>query len=68
MPISAYANPDLEAQCRICYLDGTECDDLMISPCNCAGTMGNVHLGCLQLWFSNKTVTRVRDNCKTFSL
>lgn len=34
--------------CRICH----EACDAQISPCHCTGTMGLVHLQCLEKWLS----------------
>ena len=33
--------------CRICHDDGD-----LISPCNCTGSVGLVHLTCLERWLS----------------
>ena len=52
-----------ELVCRICW--GTEEEDQnkvknsddfnpLISPCKCAGTMGMIHLKCLQGWLETK--------------
>ena len=41
--------------CRICQ-EGDE-QEVLVSPCYCAGTMGLLHISCLQKWLgcSNKT-------------
>lgn len=38
--------------CRICY--ESEPDNL-IEPCNCKGSMGQIHKNCLEHWLSEKT-------------
>ena len=53
--------------CRICLSDGSEDSDPLISPCKCMGTMGLVHLKCLQHWFNSKISSRERHNSKSFS-
>ena len=37
-------------ECRICYEDETENDDIFIYPCACSGTRKYVHASCLQQW------------------
>ena len=56
--------------CRICldYHNGiNEFNDEnfnpMISPCNCSGTMGGIHLKCLREWLErNKTMRAVKGH------
>lgn len=52
--------------CRICLMDVVEEDDPLIAPCNCAGTMGHVHLKCLRQWLSSKITTRENKNTKSY--
>lgn len=35
-------------QCRICYNSKSELNNPLISPCNCTGSMGHIHLKCLK--------------------
>ncbi|XP_054289932.1 E3 ubiquitin-protein ligase MARCHF8-like [Macrosteles quadrilineatus] len=47
--------------CRICKLNtGT---DLISSPCHCKGTLGRVHVACLEEWLT----WSVRDSCELCS-
>ena len=41
--------------CRICHVGDRK--EVLISPCYCAGSMGLLHMSCLQRWLgsSNKT-------------
>lgn len=44
--------------CRIC-LEKTETpDNLLITPCKCAGTMKFIHLKCLQKWLKSKNIVK----------
>ncbi|XP_060068840.1 uncharacterized protein LOC132548955 [Ylistrum balloti] len=47
--------------CRICH--GGNSSELLLSPCYCAGSMGKIHLSCLQRWLgsSNKTRCEICD-------
>jgi len=40
--------------CRICLLEGSTEDDLLISPCMCKGSIEYVHLGCLRHWIKGR--------------
>lgn len=40
--------------CRICY----DTSGNPIEPCNCRGSIGNVHLHCLEKWLSDKRSTK----------
>jgi hypothetical protein len=46
-------------KCRICYDDGA----LIQSPCNCIGSVGLVHVNCLERWLSTSR-TRECEICK----
>ena len=46
-------------KCRICIDDG----DLIQSPCNCIGSVGLIHVTCLEEWLS-KSKTRECELCK----
>ena len=46
-------------KCRICIDDG----DLIQSPCNCIGSVGLVHVTCLEEWLSTSN-TRECEICK----
>ena len=56
-----------EAVCRICLCSEQEEPDRndqgeepnpLISPCNCAGTMGIIHFKCLRVWLETKRTKR----------
>ncbi|KAL1432499.1 hypothetical protein MTO96_013254 [Rhipicephalus appendiculatus] len=42
------------AMCRICH-EGDQ-DEPLVSPCSCSGTMGFVHVSCLEHWLNNQNV------------
>ncbi|KRX04038.1 SMAD/FHA domain [Pseudocohnilembus persalinus] len=54
-----------ELTCRIC-LEGTEEDNELIRPCKCDGTMGNIHIVCLQKWLKNKLKPKVSECAVSF--
>ncbi|XP_077572981.1 E3 ubiquitin-protein ligase MARCHF2-like isoform X3 [Stigmatopora nigra] len=37
--------------CRICHEGG--CTEVLLSPCNCTGSLATVHKSCLELWLSS---------------
>ena len=39
----------MKEECRICY-SNEEVDDRLIKPCNCKGSMENVHEKCINKW------------------
>ncbi|XP_052281561.1 uncharacterized protein LOC127879015 [Dreissena polymorpha] len=43
--------------CRICHEGDVSGGGMLISPCHCTGSLGLIHVGCLQTWLgsSNKT-------------
>ncbi|XP_033749173.1 uncharacterized protein LOC117333862 [Pecten maximus] len=47
--------------CRICH--GSNSSELLLSPCYCSGSVGKIHLSCLQRWLgsSNKTRCEICD-------
>ena len=36
-------------------MDETDSSELLINPCNCKGTSGFVHMGCIQQWINSKS-------------
>lgn len=42
--------------CRICHEDGSE--EPLVSPCHCAGTMGMLHISCLEQWLGSSNTTK----------
>ena len=42
--------------CRICH-EGDEEEEL-VSPCHCAGTMGMLHISCLEQWLGSSKTTK----------
>jgi hypothetical protein len=57
LPESPCADENDEPRtCRICLMEDNSAENPLISPCSCIGTMGVVHLSCLQHWLSSKIV------------
>ena len=42
--------------CRICH-EGDEEEEL-VSPCDCTGTMGMLHISCLEQWLGSSKTTK----------
>ena len=42
--------------CRICHEDGSK--ESLISPCHCTGTMGMLHMSCLEKWLGSSKTTK----------
>ncbi|XP_053380482.1 uncharacterized protein LOC128548896 [Mercenaria mercenaria] len=42
--------------CRICHEDGSK--EKLVSPCHCAGTMGMLHVSCLEQWLGSSNTTK----------
>uniref|UniRef100_A0A1B6HY61 RING-CH-type domain-containing protein n=1 Tax=Homalodisca liturata TaxID=320908 RepID=A0A1B6HY61_9HEMI len=56
------SSTDSIVSCRICKSGGGS--DLMPSPCHCKGSMGTVHISCLEEWLTGST----RDSCELCSV
>ncbi|OMJ65559.1 hypothetical protein SteCoe_37992 [Stentor coeruleus] len=54
-------------QCRICLNDDNSIENPLIAPCKCTGSMGLIHLECLQRWLSSKVATRETNNSLSYS-
>jgi RING-variant domain/FHA domain len=53
--------------CRICLNDENTEENPLITPCNCAGSMGWIHLECLQKWLNSKVASRDYNNATCYS-
>lgn len=42
--------------CRICHEDGSH--EKLVSPCHCTGTMGMLHVSCLERWLGSSNTTK----------
>ncbi|KAJ8338664.1 hypothetical protein SKAU_G00354500 [Synaphobranchus kaupii] len=51
----AASSPGGEAMCRICH-EGSGQEELL-SPCECAGTLGTIHRSCLEHWLSSSSTS-----------
>ncbi|XP_054283199.1 E3 ubiquitin-protein ligase MARCHF1-like [Macrosteles quadrilineatus] len=60
-PVTNTVSSESSVSCRICKFNaGT---DLISSPCHCKGTLGWVHVTCLEEWLTGS----VRDSCELCS-
>lgn len=58
----------MEGSCRIC-LGGPECEeDPLVHLCKCSGSVGLLHLCCLQKWLRSKVEMKVTDNLRTYTV
>lgn len=48
--------------CRICLDEEETVDNPIIQPCNCTGTMKNVHLLCFKEWISRQVTQKKSPN------
>jgi len=53
-------------QCRICLMDETDCEEVLVNPCDCKGTSAYVHIKCLQDWISSKVKKKVNPSATCF--
>jgi len=52
--------------CRICLAEDNTDEHPLFSPCKCAGTMMYVHISCLNIWLTNKRISKEQRNTMTF--
>jgi pSer/pThr/pTyr-binding forkhead associated (FHA) protein len=43
-----------EKMCKICFGTEAESADILVTPCQCKGSSGYVHITCLQHWINSK--------------
>ena len=55
------------ACCRICLSEEDSDENPLISPCLCTGTMGVVHIVCLQNWLKSKITCNSHNNTKVYT-
>ncbi|OMJ90638.1 hypothetical protein SteCoe_6913 [Stentor coeruleus] len=55
-----------QRSCRICLSDDSNVLNPLISPCYCTGTMGLVHIDCLQHWLKSKITFNSTHNIKVY--
>jgi hypothetical protein len=53
---------DAKKQCRICLMDETDSEEVLVNPCKCKGTSEYVHIKCLHDWISSKAKKKVNPN------
>lgn len=58
----AEVSTEKDATCRICLSESLHENNPLISVCKCAGTMGFIHIECLQQWISSRITTNVTEN------
>lgn len=56
------AKNENEIRCRICLGEDNEVDNpIILSPCQCLGSIRYIHSNCLQQWLKSKVVERKTD-------
>jgi len=43
-----------DKMCRVCWMDGQEDGNPLVSPCTCTGSVKYIHFNCLQKWLLSK--------------
>lgn len=61
-----YQPDSVKIVCRICYSDGIEEKNPLISPCSCDGTMKYIHLKCLKQCLRSKISIRTTERVVSF--
>lgn len=49
-----------QCSCRICLSEEESEDNLLISPCKCAGSVKFIHMRCLQEWMRSKSEVKTK--------
>ena len=65
--VKAIENQEGIFPCKICLSDEYNVENPLITPCHCAGSMGWVHIECLQKWLSSKIASRDQNNSTCYS-
>ncbi|KAI3383248.1 hypothetical protein SNEBB_000249 [Seison nebaliae] len=53
---SILISPASSNMCRICYSDKT--GEALLSPCRCMGSIGLLHLSCLEMWLGSSNTNK----------
>lgn len=56
-----------DKMCRVCWMDGMEEDNPLVSPCSCTGSVKYIHFNCLQKWLLSKMTCKEGQNHQTLS-
>ena len=46
-------------ECRICFMDENDSEELLVNPCSCKGTSEYVHIKCIQDWINSKMKKKI---------
>jgi len=53
-------------ECRICFMDENDSDEMLINPCKCKGTSEYVHIKCIQDWINSKMKKKVNQGVSCY--
>lgn len=56
-----------EHMCRVCWLDGADDSNPLISACKCTGSVEFLHVDCLKKWLHSKMTTKSVENHHTLT-
>jgi hypothetical protein len=65
--MSADQNDDeAEYKCRFCWQTFATPENPLLKCCRCAGSVGSIHLACLQSWLEVKRQSKISPNFSSF--
>ena len=55
-----------DAMCRICLSNEISKYNVLISPCECSGSIKYIHVDCLKTWLYNKIQTKTTESSTSY--
>jgi len=55
-------NAGIKRECRICFMDENDSQEMLVNPCNCKGTSEYVHIKCIQDWINSKVKRKLNHD------
>jgi hypothetical protein len=54
-------------ECRICFMDENDSNEVLVNPCNCKGTSEYVHVKCIQDWINSKVKRKANHDVSSLN-